>query len=166
MGRAVKRAQLPVWYTEGFNPHIYMMFTLPLALGIEGVNESMDLKLTDDIQLNEITERLNAVMPEGMCINRTAEPVRKHTEIEKARYIITGAELDEFFSQKEIIIEKKSKRSTTLLDVKPLLSWENNTLTLPAGNTLNINPFNVLGDIQPLNIKRTEIICTDGELFI
>ena len=32
MSRALKRAQIPLWYTEGFNPHPYMSFSLPLSL--------------------------------------------------------------------------------------------------------------------------------------
>ena len=35
MQRAFKRSGLPVWYTQGFNPHIYMTFAAPLALGQE-----------------------------------------------------------------------------------------------------------------------------------
>ena len=37
MGRALKRSGLPVWYTLGFNPHIYMTFTCPLSLGQESL---------------------------------------------------------------------------------------------------------------------------------
>lgn len=37
MQRAVKRAKLPVWYTEGFNPHPYITFALPISLGIESI---------------------------------------------------------------------------------------------------------------------------------
>jgi radical SAM-linked protein len=40
--RAIQRSGLPVWITEGFNPHIYITFALPLALGIEGQEEAMD----------------------------------------------------------------------------------------------------------------------------
>ena len=32
MLRALKRAKLPVWHTEGFNPHVYVTFALPLSL--------------------------------------------------------------------------------------------------------------------------------------
>ena len=35
MQRTLKRSGLPVWYSEGFNPHIYITFALPLALGLE-----------------------------------------------------------------------------------------------------------------------------------
>ena len=35
MSRAVRRAALPIWYTEGFNPKPYLSFPLPLPLGQE-----------------------------------------------------------------------------------------------------------------------------------
>ena len=37
MQRALKRSGLPVWYTLGFNPHIYMTFACPLPLGQESL---------------------------------------------------------------------------------------------------------------------------------
>ena len=33
MQRALKRSGLPIWYTEGFNPHAYVTFALPLSMG-------------------------------------------------------------------------------------------------------------------------------------
>ena len=36
MGRALKLSRLPVWYTEGFNPRIYMTYAMPLSLGVAG----------------------------------------------------------------------------------------------------------------------------------
>ena len=44
MQRALKRSGLPVWYTLGFNPHIYMTFACPLPLGQESLVESVDVK--------------------------------------------------------------------------------------------------------------------------
>ena len=37
MARGLKMSGLPVWYSQGFNPHIYMTFTLPLSLGHESL---------------------------------------------------------------------------------------------------------------------------------
>ena len=45
MIRAVRRAGIPVWYTEGFNRHPYVTFAAPLSLGFEGLNECMDTRL-------------------------------------------------------------------------------------------------------------------------
>ena len=36
MQRVIARAQLPVWYTEGFNQHIYISIALPLSTGYSG----------------------------------------------------------------------------------------------------------------------------------
>ena len=35
--RAMKRAGIPLWFTEGFNPHAYLTFPLPLALACANV---------------------------------------------------------------------------------------------------------------------------------
>ena len=176
MSRAIKRSGLPVWITEGFNPHIYLTFALPLALGIEGVQESMDLRFTDEAPTeaddNTIAQRLNAVMPCGLDVIRVATPIHKAAEIQKARYQISSNEcgvvrvVDEYLSRDEIKITKKTKKNVQEIDVKPLLEWENGVLTLPAGSTLNINPWNVLADFGNINVKRTEILCEDGELFV
>ena len=48
MLRALHKSKLPVWHTEGFNPHPFATFPLPLSLGFRGVNECMDVKLEDD----------------------------------------------------------------------------------------------------------------------
>jgi radical SAM-linked protein len=187
MGRAVKRARLPVWITEGFNPHIYMTFALPLALGIEGGEESMDLRLTENPPVadlsgfSEVAARLNAVMPQGLEVIRVAEPVHKANEIKKARYEIQADEmqiLDEYFMQPEITVIKKTKKTTRTIDIKPLIEWDCGVLTLPSGNEFNINPWNVLNalegqcasnvlcDFQIGNIKRTAILCGNGESFV
>ena len=43
LSRAVIRAKIPLWYTEGFNPKPYLNFLCPLALGQEGLAEPLDL---------------------------------------------------------------------------------------------------------------------------
>jgi len=142
-------------------------------LGIEGSDEPIDLRLTSEMPFDEITERLNSVMPEGLYITRTAVPVRKATEIEKAQYEITSTapvQLEEFFSQPQILIEKKTKKNTDIIDVKPLLQFTMQDsqckIILPAGSVLNINPWNVLGVLEVENVRRVGILCGDGEVFV
>ena len=45
MLRALHKSKIPIWHTEGFNPHPFATFPLPLSLGFRGVNECMDVKL-------------------------------------------------------------------------------------------------------------------------
>ena len=37
MIRTIRRAGIPIWYTEGFNPHPFMTFAMPLSLGTSGM---------------------------------------------------------------------------------------------------------------------------------
>ena len=71
MARVIRRAELPVWYTEGFNPHLYMTFALPLSLGFESEYEAVDIRLLqDDYDLSILCDKLNAVCPEYIQIGR------------------------------------------------------------------------------------------------
>jgi radical SAM-linked protein len=94
MTRTVRRANLPLWYTEGYNPHPYMTFLMPLPLGQSGMREPLDIKIEqDDITFKQIKERLNAVMPQGIEIVDVCKPEMKSNEIAAAEYrIITEFE--------------------------------------------------------------------------
>ena len=181
MQGAIKRAKLPVWYTEGYNPHMYVQFMLPLSLGQEGVREAMDFRLLEDIQYGEVTERLNNALPLDIRVVETAAPVLKNTDITTAEYEIT-ADIDkekflEFAESEKIIVEKKTKKGTSEIDLKPLISelsvGEKITLRLPAGNDFNINPALLLdafraasgGELPRMRIVRTRIFCEDGSEF-
>lgn len=77
MTRALRRAELPIWYTEGFNRHPYITFAAPLSLGYEGLRESMDFRLEEEVADGEVVDRLNGVMPEGLRVVSCAEAVMK-----------------------------------------------------------------------------------------
>lgn len=161
MQRAFKRAGVPIWYTEGFNPHAYLMFPLALSLGYESGCECMDFRIDGDMSMQEAMARLNRVLPADLQIVRVAEPVRKHTDIAYADYTVlldcaedTPADAlrsawDAFLAQPEIITEKKTKRGTAQIDLKSqmqscetetLESGLRMTLRMPAGTSVNVNP--------------------------
>ena len=52
--RAIARAKINLWYTEGFNPRPFMSFSLPLSLGVESLCESVDIRILDDITNEEV----------------------------------------------------------------------------------------------------------------
>ena len=89
ISRALKRSGLPVWHTLGFHPHVYLTFALPLALGYESTCESMDFRLTGELPMEEVVERLNAVLPEGVRCYRAAPAGQKPEAIAWADYEIT-----------------------------------------------------------------------------
>ncbi|MBR3267550.1 MAG: TIGR03936 family radical SAM-associated protein [Oscillospiraceae bacterium] len=162
MQRAFKRAGVPIWYTEGFNPHAYLMFPLALSLGYESGCECMDFRIDGDMSMQEAMERMNRVLPPDLQIVRVAEPVRKHTDIAFADYTVMlecaddtvpaealRAAWDAFIAQPEILVEKKTKRGSAQVDVKAqaqILSAETSgnglllKLRMPAGTAVNVNP--------------------------
>ena len=48
MQKALKRAGLKMWYTEGFNPKPKMVFGPPLSIGVESECEFLDIRLLDE----------------------------------------------------------------------------------------------------------------------
>ncbi len=128
MQRSLKRAKIPVWYTQGFNPHMYMTFALPLALGYESECEAMDLRLTQLVDFERMKTQLNQALPVDIQVVKIALQNHKPQEIAKASYAITflpedvtdfEQQFDEFCNQSEIVVIKKTKKGTKPMDVKP-----------------------------------------------
>lgn len=119
MSRALKRAQIPLWYTEGFNPHPYMSFSLPLSLGVESLCESVDLRIIGDITNDEIKNRLNNVLPQDIKIVDVYDDFRDNSEIVYSDYVykfefkdneVAFEKIKNVLSSDEIIALKKGKQ--------------------------------------------------------
>ena len=180
--RAIRRTDIPIWHTQGFNPHTYVNVNLPLSLGTEGIKESMDIKLTKSISFDELRDKLNAVLPSDIRITDAALPIKKHTEIEKSVYSIKircdYEKLREFLSQDKIITEKKTKKGISEVDLKPYTDISDYTdgeftLIMPSGCDFTLNPSLLFDafekysgeEIASLDIVRTSILCKDGSVF-
>lgn len=120
MSRALKRAQIPLWYTEGFNPHPYMSFSLPLSLGVESLCESVDLRIIGDITNDEIKNRLNNVLPQDIKIVDVYDDFRDNSEIVYSDYVYkfefkdneaAFEKIKNVLSSDEIIALKKGKQA-------------------------------------------------------
>ena len=66
--RALRRADLPVKITEGFNPHPKLSIKRALKLGIESDNEEASVVLKEWINPEEFRERLQKQFPQGIEI--------------------------------------------------------------------------------------------------
>ncbi len=191
MLRTFRRSKLPIWYTEGFNPHPYFSFALALSLGFESSCEILDFNLNEEIPFEQVKNQLNAVMPDGMRILTVSPQKKKITEIAKAEYrILIQSEnsedivkaVESLMNQNEILIEKKTKKGMKTVDLKPsieLLSVrikEDNAvirMRLPAGTQTNYNPILFLEALtaayaisfETLKISRTGILCENNKNF-
>ena len=180
MSRVITKSKIPVWYTEGYNQHIYINYAVPLSLGYEGVYEIMDIKMADEsFPFEKIVECLNAVSPDDIEFLKAAEPVLQMKDIEFAEYeICFDTEeksffdaLKEFLGRDSIIVQKTTKRGYVKeFDIASKiknaeLSGKKLTVILKAGNEDNVNPSLLLGaffeqtDIQPIfyTVLRTMI---------
>ena len=63
---ALLRAEIPIYYTEGFNPHPKMVFALPLPLGEESVCEYLDIKLVEPMDAEALLAAVNAQLTSEM----------------------------------------------------------------------------------------------------
>lgn len=194
MTRTIRRAGVPIWYTEGFNPHPFMTFSLPLSLGTSGLCETMDVRMTEDMPFEEVRNRLNSALCEGISVTEVDYQKEKATAIKSAVYAITfeaegfsGEMLSEmmknYLSQDAITVQKKNKKKQLVdIDIKPHIlgsdvSAENRCavlrIKLPAGNDVNINPNLVLRGFEEANsilfdrcdIVRERILTERGEDF-
>lgn len=159
MSRAFHKAKLPLWYTEGFNPHVFLTFAAPLSLGFESRKEAMDIRLIEEMPYEELIEKLNAGLPHEIRAWAVTEPEMKANDIANAEYILrleaedpaaAMEEMQGFLQEPEIVVEKHAKKGVKLVDIKPYfldMQFElqpeelKMTVRLPAGNQGGINPM-------------------------
>ena len=186
MQRALARARLPVWFTQGFNPHLYLTFPLPLSLGFESKSEMMDIRLTEPVLPEEVKARLNAQLPEGLSVFEVAPPQMNAAQIAFCDYTITlpgsvAAQLEAFLSG-PIIVQKKTKRGPAEMDIRPhlilrgLQEQEGKTqlfLRCAGGPALNVNPSLAMEafcreyhrEAPDIDYLKTAVLTAGGERF-
>lgn len=92
--RAIRRAELPMAYSQGFNPRPRIVYGTASSVGLASETELVDLVLAEDIPILEVTKRLNAVLPSGIDLKSAillpdrAKPAMAITQA--SEYRITG----------------------------------------------------------------------------
>ncbi len=134
--RALRRAELPISYSHGFNPHPQMVFGLPLSVGVTSEAEYADFELTGMIDEQEFMNRLNNELPIDLKIIEAKKRENKTnimSSIIRASYNllvsiendkIIDALKDEFISFMEktsIITKKEGKKGLRDVDIRPMV---------------------------------------------
>lgn len=68
--RAFRRAELPIEYSSGFNPHPNIVMGLPLGMGITSDTEYCDVGLTEKVDINTFITKLNAALPSSIEVKK------------------------------------------------------------------------------------------------
>lgn len=160
--RAFARAKLNLWFTQGFNPHPYMSFSLPLSLGVESLCENVDIRILDDISNDEVKKRVNDALPLGIRILDVYDDFMDCHEIVYSDYVYKFEFLDnekalekikEVLKSDTIMAQKKGKQGKRRVlketDIKQFIdkysiSIRDNQIVLNirllAGPDKNLNP--------------------------
>lgn len=194
MARAFRRAGVPVWYTQGFNPHAHIVFALALSLFYESDGEVMDFRLDGEMADAEVVRRLGEQMPEGIVIRRAAAPVLPLSAMAAASYRMelefdsrSRPELEEavarLSARQELTFDKTTKRGTRAVDVAEFwhrsgFEARDGLLTvravLPASAEQNLNPscftdvLKKYADLAPdfEQVTRTALLDAQGQPFV
>lgn len=131
MMKIIVRANLPLWYTEGFNPKPKLTFAAPLSTGTESECELMDIRLTERIDPKLAVELLNSNMTDNMQATEAYYPETKFASLAYLSYEIRirtcGADealasaCREALGAPTLPVMKKGKGEEREVDIKPLI---------------------------------------------
>lgn len=134
--KAIRRADIDVAYSEGFSPHQIMSFAAPLGVGLTSNGEYLDIEIKTHAGAEDMKQRLNKVMVEGMeilAVTMLKEDAKNAmASVAAAEYTVRfrqGYEpgfdwpkrLMEFYHSPSIMVTKKTKKSEMSLDLKPYI---------------------------------------------
>lgn len=133
--RAIFRAQIPIAYSQGFNPTPRISFGPALPLFVEGMEEYIDLEMVE--QVPHLVERLNKHLPDdGKILECQWIPLQSSSLDKILRYVIYSGRwtcsfsqkgytlserVEDLLSQPTWIVEIEKKTSADRIDIKPFI---------------------------------------------
>ncbi len=142
--KTLRRAAIPVAYTNGYSPHMILSFAQPLPVGMTSDGEYLDLELTEPISSGDAVQRMNALLVEGMEVTDFVQISEEKKSsgmaiTQAADYRVTllaspkssedtipvpseyNIGLTDFLLQLAIPVQKRTKRSEQEVDIRPLI---------------------------------------------
>ena len=133
--RTFRRAELPLAYSNGFNPHPKLSFATALATGYTSAAEWFEVELAETVERNDFIARVNAALPTGMRIVEAFEADETINTLSKliraAKYELTVhfdtrvceetvvEAVRSIMGQDPVIVEKKTKSGVKPADIRP-----------------------------------------------
>lgn len=173
--RCIKRTELPIKFSNGFNPRVQISFALPLAVGVTSSGEYCDLELNGDVETDFVISELTKTMPVGFKILSCEKFEKVKSLMSLVKEAIYEINLDvntdelenivenlkDLFSQDIIEITKEGKAGKEeIKDIKPMIidfiveeiNYRTIRLTVhsTAGSKDNLNPNYVLQAVKNL----------------
>ncbi len=138
--KLLRRAGIPVAYSEGFSPHQKMSFAQALGVGVESEGEYFDLELMDNRcdgwSSEKIVSSLNSFSVDGIeiadCVKLPEKSKNAMASVFAADYLVSFRKehlpsfdlkkaIDDFNSSESVRIVKKTKKASRDLELKELV---------------------------------------------
>ena len=169
--RSFNRADIPIKYSEGFNPHPKFSIAHPLSLGIESEEEYMDIDL-EYIPVEEFVEKMNNVLPKDIQITKAVYLEKEESIASLIAWAfyeinfdisedITKKEAEDiintWLSKEEIMITKLKKKGKKKIERQENIKNLIGNLILKEINDNNIIIETLLksgdnGNLKPINL--------------
>ncbi len=195
MERTLRRANLPVAYSEGFNPHMKMAFASALAVGVTSDAEYVDIELSRTVETGEFRRLLSVQLPAGIALKRVQPISSKQAALmavvnlavyEVAVPLLPAAEkvdiaecINAFNRNPQVIYVKETPKGKRTIDIKQFLAEDvqatadDGTLYIfltiritPAGSVKPNEVIEVLTTIFGLPADRDGILIHRRGLYI
>ncbi len=184
MERTIRRASLPLAYSQGFNPRPRLNLASALPLGYTSEAEIMDIWLEDSIEPEKLLEALLVASPPGLAVKEVSEVDLKapalQTQVVSSKYKVTPVpketreellkKIAGVLETEHIIRERRNKT----YDLRPLIEdlhvseegtewpWLEMRLANREGATGRPDEVSLALDLDPttFRIHRTRIFLT------
>ncbi len=193
--KVFRRADVDIEYSQGYSPHQLISFAAPLGVGLTSTGEYMDIFVRSCEDSRTMMDRINAQMVEGVSI-LSFKQILDETKNSNAMSLVAAADytvsfreqtrpaavnadaIQKLMDQSEIIVTKKTKKSTAETDIRPMIDRMSYTdgvisMRVAAGSAANLRPELVVSalcdmlrlpfDALSLQIHRQDMFARDAE---
>jgi radical SAM-linked protein len=131
----MRRACLPIKYSQGFHPLPRIIFNEALPVGMESLGQFCDVELTQRLNVSEIAGMINPHLPEGLKVISAKENTSKNIPIDDIikRYVVrfpgnsgldfpgieeVNIRIDDFNACREFPVQMVKKGKIYPIDIK------------------------------------------------
>ena len=180
--RALRRAKLPVAYSQGFHPAPKLSFGPALPLGMESEEEFLDIFLSEVLEPSELVTRLDAELPDGFSLQRAEAIALKAASIDasiqstqyhvalaslpvdKQQASFLAQRLDTFHAAATFPLQKRNRNRTKIMEAKEcvqqvaLITSETLRLDIAVTPMGTLNPPEFLKTLLDLSADETKVL--------
>jgi len=191
--RALRRAQAPLAYSQGYHPQPKLAFGTALAVGVESIAEYADVVLNERLDPVAFAQRINALLPDGIRVLEAREvPLRAPSlsaairavryEVTVPREVVDGRvaheRVESFLARKEYPITRERPKGPQQIDLRAGVlelsacpAPDGSVLLemlLREGNGASIRPADLVAVLfspgqAPLRVRKLESYLGDGD---